>query len=129
MPLNKFKDIFRRAVNTIKLKENDFISIAYGGTTVKLELSKIIYFEVLNRLITVHTADSSIEYYGKMESVENALREKGFVRIHRSYLVNCYYIHKLNRTTVCLANGQELPVGVKYSHAVQQQFSKYLLSI
>lgn len=129
MPLNKFKEIFRRAVSTIKLKENDYVSIAYGGTTVKLELSKITYFEVLNRLITVHTADSSIEYYEKMENVEKALEGKGFVRIHRSYLVNCYYIHKLTRTAVCLADGSELPVSAKYSHSVQQQFSKYLLSI
>lgn len=129
MPLNKFKDVFHHAVDTMKLKENDFISIAYGGTMVKLKLDQILYFEVRNRLVTVHTGKGSLEYYAKLEDVENILADKGFVRIHRSYLVNCYYIHKLTRTCLNLQDGTELPVSAKYSPGVQQQFSKYLLSI
>jgi two-component system response regulator LytT len=125
----KFKDIFCRAVETVQRKENDFIVVSYGATTVKLQLDNILFFEVRNRLITVHTRDSDIDYYSRLEDVEHALRDKGFARIHRSYLVNCHHIQRLTRSSIILSNGTELPVSAKYSPAVQEQFSRYLLQI
>jgi len=129
MPVGKFKAVFERAVESLKLKENDFITVAYSGITTKLNLDQIIYFEVQNRIVTVHTAKTNIDYYEKLENVEKSLEDKGFIRIHRSYLVNCYYIQKITRTLMNLKDGTELPISAKYSHSVQQQFSKYLLNI
>ena len=129
MPTVKFKDIFLRAAESVKLRENDFITVSYGGVKVRLNLDEILYFEVQNRIVTVHTSRESIDYYAKLEDIEKMLADKDFVRTHRSYLVNSYYIQKLTRTSLQLTNGQELPISEKYSQSVKQEFSKYLLKI
>jgi two-component system response regulator LytT len=129
MPTKKFKDIFLRAVASARLRAERFITISFGGNTMKLALDKIRYFEVQNRLVTVHTLDNDISYYSTLEEIEGMLGGKGFVRIHRSYLVNCYYIQRLTRTQVFLAQGTELPVSAKYAGSVQKMFSDYLIEV
>ena len=129
MTAQKFKDIFLRAVASVQKRADRFIKITFGGSTVKVVLDKIIYIEVQNRLVTVHTTDNDISYYSTLEIVEKMLEGKGFVRIHRSYLVNCYYIHRLSRTQVSLTDGTELPVSAKYAASVQKAFSNYLIEI
>lgn len=129
MSVWKFKDIFCRAVDAVQRREEDYIMVTYGATTVKLALDSIYYFEVRNRLVTVHTKDSDIDYYSRLEDVELSLAGRGFARVHRSYLVNCHHIQKLTRSTVLLSDGTELPVSVKYTQDVQDQFSRYLLEL
>lgn len=125
----KFKEIFLKAVESIKKRNEDFILVASGSTTIKLQLDKILYFEIRNRLVTVHTLKDSIDYYSTLDEIEQSLKEKGFVRCHRSYLVNCYHIQKLTRTKISLSDETEIPVSAKYTHDVQTSFSKYLLQI
>jgi len=129
MPVRKFKDIFQKAKDSVKLRENDFIIIASGGTKTKLKLDQILYFEVQNRIITIHTQNGMLDYYSRLEDVEQQLSGKGFVRTHRSYLVNCYYIQKLKRSSLFLTDGTEIPVSGKYTQSVQEEFSKYLLKL
>lgn len=129
MPAKKFKDIFLRAISSVKQRGERFISITFGGNTTKLPLDKIQYFEVQNRLVTVHTTDSNFSYYSTLEDIEKLLDGKGFARIHRSYLVNCYYIQRLSRTQVVLTMGAVLPVSSKYAATVQRTFSDYLIEV
>jgi two-component system response regulator LytT len=129
MPTKKFKDIFLRAIASARLRADRFITISFGGNTMKLALDKIRYFEVQNRLVTVHTLDNDVSFYSTLEDVEKMLDGKGFVRIHRSYLVNCYYIQRITRTQVYLTKGTELPVSTKYAASVQKKFSDYLIEV
>ena len=129
MPEKKFKDVFLKAVNSVSLKRNSYILATVGSTNLRLALDKIKYFDVQNRLITAHTADSDVEYYYRLDELEQDLRGKGFMRIHRSFLVNCFYIQKLSRTQLTLLDGTELPVSAKYSDAVKDAFSNYLIQV
>lgn len=129
MPANKFKDIFLRAVASVQQRGSRFICVSFGGNTTKLALDKIRYFEVQNRLVTVHTTETDLSYYSTLDDIEKLLEGKGFVRTHRSYLVNCYYIQRLSRTQVTLNQGVVLPVSSKYSVSVQQKFSDYLMEM
>ena len=129
MPAKKFRDIFLRAIASVRKRADRFISVTFGGNTTKLPLDRIQYFEVQNRLVTVHTTDTDLSYYSTLEEIEKQLEGKGFTRIHRSYLVNCYYIQRLSRTQVTLTQGTMLPVSTKYAAAVQQAFSDYLIEV
>ena len=129
MSNGRFKEIFRKVKDTVRLKEEDFISVTNNGMIEKLKLDSILYFEVQNRIVTIHLKDGTVDFYSRMEEIEEQLAERGFVRIHRSYLVNCYYIVKLSRNSLNLSDGTCLPVSEKYTQMVQQQFSKYLLKL
>lgn len=123
----KFQDIFLKVIDTIKLKESDFICVTTNGVREKIKLDRVLYFEVKNRIITIHMKDYQLDYYSKLEDIEKILQGKDFIRIHRSYIVNCFYIRKLSRNMLIITDGTELPVSEKYTKDVQQQFSKYLL--
>jgi len=127
MPARKFKDVFIKARNAVKLKESDYFTISSNGTKEKIRLDLVLFFEVKNRIVTAHLKTAEIDYYSRLEDVENMLAGKDFVRIHRSYLVNCFYIQKLSRSSLTLTDGTMLPVSEKYSEKVQKSFSMYLL--
>jgi two-component system response regulator LytT len=125
--IRKFEDIFLKVRATILDKENDFIFVTHNSTREKIKLDYIMYFEVKNRIVTVHMKDYDLDYYSKLEDIEKILQDKDFIRIHRSFIVNCYYIRKLSRNMLVLNDGTELTISEKYVREVQEKFSKYLL--
>ena len=48
-----------------------------------------------------------------MAELEEQLALAGFLRVHKSYLVNMRYIEKLNYNGVLLVNKEELPISQK----------------
>lgn len=57
-----------------------------------INLSDVLYCEVINRKINLHLADGNIiEYYVKISELEKKIGDD-FFKSHRSYLVNLKYI-------------------------------------
>lgn len=81
--------------------------IKRGRLSTKVLLSDIIYAEVFNRKVMLHTVNGDIEYYGKLTDLSEQAGED-FYRTHRAYLVNLKYVEKYNSTTVWLEQGTAL---------------------
>lgn len=62
------------------------ILVKSGGVHTSVKISDIIYAEVFNRKVVLHTTTQNIEYYGKLKNLEDEL-SGDFYRPHRSYLV------------------------------------------
>ena len=95
------------AQETEPLKQPEAILVKKGGTSMKVLLDDIIYAEVFNRKVMLHTTQEDIEYYGKL----TALSEQAgadFYRTHRAYLVNLKYVEKYTATTIWLERGTAL---------------------
>ena len=98
----KFEDVFLKAVSRVKRKNAESIMFSCAGERRKILLSDINYFEVQNRIITVYYEGGSFEFYSTMSKIEETLFGKGFVRIHRAYLVARRYINTIKSTAfVC----------------------------
>lgn len=69
---------------------------------------EILYLEASNQWCRVYTPFDSFLTFGSLTSFENSLN--GFVRCHRSYLVNTKAIVKLRYSRLWLWNDTELPV-------------------
>ena len=81
--------------------------ITTGGKHVTVSLEDIVYAEVFDRKVILHTMDADIEYYGKMKELEEKAGVE-FYRTHRSFLVNFEYIRKYDTATVYLEKGRAL---------------------
>lgn len=92
--------------------------ILSGGEHIMIKPEEIIYAEVFNRKILLHTIDSDIEYYGKMKELEKQVGEN-FYRSHRSYLVNFAFIRKYAVKTIYLEKGQALMSKKSYHEFVK----------
>lgn len=98
--------------------ENRYIWIKSGGLSTKVRLDDIIYAEVLNRKVTLHTKNGDLEYYGKLSELEKTAGED-FFRPHRAYLVNLKYVERYNATEIVLEKGCAIMAKQKYPEFVK----------
>ena len=123
----KFERVFLKAVSLTAAREEELFSFEFDGETGVIPLGQIAYFEIWQRLVTIHCADGQTsKFYGRMEQIEKRLQGKNFVRIHRSYLVSLPYIALFRRQSLLLKTGQEIPVGGTYMQALKRTFSDYI---
>lgn len=88
------------------------------GKHVSVCFEEIVYAEVFNRKVLLHTLDFEVEYYGKMRELEEKAGED-FFRPHRAYLVNLRYVKKYDSTTIWLEKGQALMAKQNYQKFVK----------
>ena len=123
-PVNKQKlyavlDHVLRQFN--QLKEPPII-VRSGQTTLCVSCSDLLYIEVNNKTITLHSVNDITEFSGKLEAVEKNLPAQ-FYRCHRSFIVNMDYIDRFDRMDLHLTNGVLIPV----SKRKYQDFSRTFL--
>lgn len=63
--------------------------------------------------------------YDKLDLVEQRLNEYGFLRIHKSYLVNMRHIQKINHYMAGLDTGMELPIPRLRYQQVKEAYVEY----
>lgn len=114
-----------------KLKdEQETIQINISGETITLPLSDILYIESQGHTAVIHIQKpgtqnrKSYKFYATLISLEQSLAERGFLRIHKSYLVNMRRMKKFQCTEAILDTGVTLKVSEK-NYAEQKK--KYLL--
>lgn len=76
-------------------------------------LNDIVYIDSNLHKLTFHMAKGNKkEYtmYERLDTIDEQLAGTDFVRVHKSYLANLRYIDSIERYTVKLADGTELPV-------------------
>ena len=85
-----------------------------------LTSSEILYVKASNQWCHIVTAFDQFLSFGSLTSFEEKL--PGFLRIHRSYLVNSQAIEKLRFNRVYLWNHEELPVSKKRYQEIKKVF-------
>ena len=127
----KFTDVLKRAADKLssrnvieKEPEEKCLMIHNGGVHRKVEIEDIVYAEVFNRKVVIHKKDETIEYYGKMSTLE-ALAGESFFRPHRAYLINLKYVEKYDANTIYLERGSVLMAKQKYPEFVKK-YMKYI---
>ncbi len=113
-----------RAMADVQGQQPKTILIRQGGVSSAVSVDSIIYAEVFNRKITLHTTDGDMEYYGKMTELSQQVGNN-FYRTHRAYLVNLYYVEKYDATTIWLETGTAL-VSKKQFAGFVKQYMRYI---
>lgn len=72
--------------------------------------ASIVYIEVQSHRLTVHLPEEAFLAGGNLSDVEKDISRHGFIRIHKSYLVNFRYISLINQKNVILDDGTALPL-------------------
>ena len=112
----KFKEVVTKAVHNIKKssrleKDEKYIMVQTAGSHIKIFLRDIVYAEVYNRKVIIHTRSTDIEYYGKLQELSD-MAGTDFFRTHRAYLVHFKYVEKYDATNaiaqMLVANGHKL---------------------
>ena len=108
----KLPSYYKDALQLLQRRDAVF-TYSLNGETCRVKLRDVLYLESRGRLLCLHTQApdrGETSFYGKMEEEERRLAESGFVRVHKSYLVNMAHIRRLNYAEVLLDDGTALPV-------------------
>ncbi|WP_196889623.1 LytR/AlgR family response regulator transcription factor [Aureivirga sp. CE67] len=105
-------------------KEEDFVLLKSGNKYHKASVQTISYIESLKDYISVYTDSKRIVSKYKISDIEQKLENHNFLRIHRSYIVNCSKITAFTTNDIEI-NDKELPIGASY----KKQVLEYLESL
>lgn len=99
--------------------EERCIVIKTGGVHTRIPVGGIMYAEVFNRKVMIHSVQGDIEYYGKLSDLEKQLGED-FFRSHRANLVHFKYVEKYNASEIWLEKGTALMAKQNYGEFVKR---------
>ena len=94
-----------------------YLAIRKGGIIKMIEAEKVNYIKGAGIYSELHLHNGIQELHDKsLDALEQLLPAGGFIRVHRSYIVNLQQTEKLiieagGRYTIQLKNGERLPVG------------------
>jgi DNA-binding LytR/AlgR family response regulator len=100
------------------------IPVELGGTTRMLPRSSVKWVEAQGDYARLHTVDGSHLVRIPLATLAERWADAGFVRIHRSYLVQLRLIGELRMTNngyVVLVDGQELPVSRRHTRELKDR--------
>lgn len=115
----KFDEVFRKAVSIAESRTQASIVLSCAGEQRRIIISHIYYFEVFNRIVKVHYREGTFEFYSTLSRLEDSLVRRGFVRVHRAFLVSERYIAISKRNEITLIDGTKIPVGGRYVNNIQ----------
>lgn len=104
------------------------LTLKARGQHYIIDESDIVYLEYKNRHLHIHTDSETMIFSGYKLSELIDMLSNGFIRCHKSYVVNKRSIHHINESYNCLyVRGIDvrIPIGRKYKPDVQ---GLYLMS-
>ena len=123
---NRFEAEIADAVQAVLLSlrevERKTVIFEDGNQVYRFSPREILFVEILNRTLIVVRARDSIRLRATITTAEELLVPFGFIRIHKSYLVNYRAIFTIGKKDVLLEDGRALPISKHRYREVLQQF-------
>lgn len=100
----------------------EVLTISAGGELTDIPLSEILYIESDQHMVIVHTARRDHSYYSTLTELEEKLSDRGFLRIHKSILVNMNHLKRYQSQQAVLSDGTVLRVSARRYGSQKQKF-------
>ena len=89
---------------------NEVLLLKTPCEEILINVNNIRYFEVEGHHVTAFFDDNEERVSGTLNEYEERLKSNGFIRIHKSFLVNFRFIRAIGTNSVSLMNGETLPL-------------------
>lgn len=86
----------------------------------------ILYLESERHEIRIHCRDEIMTTTEPLSQCEERLKDGGFARIHKSFLVSLYHVNRMERDSLTLDNGEKLYISRYRYPEVKLQFESYI---
>lgn len=120
------KDIIREK----SMEQSPIISIfEIGGRILSLQVNDIVYIEAMRKECLIHRKTDTICCKYKFSDFLELVRPYSFAQTHRSYIVNCRYIFRIDTDKILLDNNESIPLGRTHREDVKKEFINYAKSL
>ena len=128
---NKARNLFeQQQAETGELKaDKDFLMIKSEHKIVRINMDDIKYIEGMREYVRFHlVSQKPIMSLMSMKKLEEVLPSAGFMRVHRSYIVNLSKITVIERSRIIFDEDVYIPVSEQYKAAFQTFLDSNFLS-
>ncbi len=114
---------FKAACEEIN-REDCYFRYSYRRVNHKVEIRDILYFESNKRKIFIITENETFELYGKLNEIENILKncKASFLRVHQSFLVNYKHIKGQAYDSIIMNNGKRIAISEDRRKKISEQY-------
>lgn len=102
------------------------IIFSAGGIQYRWNALKLIYVECIDRILYIHFEDRVEEIYYTLKEMEQILEPHGFLRTHKSFLINYRFIYSIGKNEVVLDTKECLPLSKRRANETIQKFHKLM---
>lgn len=111
----KAKDSYDK--NKIHHIDDTTVFIKKGSSLTRMNIDDILWVESLGDYVTLNTANDKIIVHSTMQSIEEKLGARKFIRVHRSYLIQADKITDIEDDVISYFD-QLIPIGKTYRKEV-----------
>ncbi len=133
----RLEEVLAKAYDSLKKEAEQAIAVRQGGAVRRIPFRDVLYLEVLDRKVYLHTGKEVISFYGKLGDLEHNLLNISsppisihcrtyFFRCHRSYVVNLCHVLSYDKRDVRLDNGESIPLSKRRHQVFGKAFLRYL---
>ena len=95
---------FKKALDIYVMNEDRSITVNLPSGLCRISTNKLMYVEIVNHRLYYHLIDDVLEMTGVLSAVEKELRNYGFLRCNKCYLVNPKFVVSVKGLEVVVGN-------------------------
>lgn len=115
----------KKAASIAGRRARRYVLVPSENAELRLATDEILYIEVVNHRLHIHTTDQEYTTRGSLQEMEAQLADLPFFRCSHSYLVNLANVIGVQKDSV-LVPGQRIPVSRPRRKELLQQLSDYM---
>lgn len=108
---------------------NKTLRIAYKGNYCTVLLSDVFYVEITGHCMKIKLENDEILWNKSLYEIESELKEYGFIRCHRSFMVAMSHIKEITSQGIRMKNGHLVPIGRKYRKYFFEEYNNFILGV
>lgn len=121
---NEIDTVLLKLSGIVKRQEEELIFLQSGIDKIQCRLQDIVYIEANRKNSYIVYETRTINVKMSFSSLELIFLKRGFLKIHRSYMVNYRHIYKLHRNVLITDMGNQLPISKYRSNDVREEYAK-----
>ena len=116
--------VVRAIVAELERQRGHIITVTDSSTkqTYRVDADQTLYVEVLGKRCQIHTTTGMLDIKCRLSDVEELLAGHGFLKPHRSYLVNSQHVFSMGKTSLTLIDKTEIPISRNRVAEVREEF-------
>ena len=108
-------------------RREQFFVFKSNNENIRLNTAQILYLESDGNYLKLFAENKEYRFRDTISVVEEQMKDKGFIRFHRGFLVNQEAVKVLGADEVQLINGVRIPIGRNYAETAKKQWMRYML--
>lgn len=113
------------AIDELPKKDHVVVFHVVNMAEMHVRTKDILFIETDKRNIIVHTVERVFRSNKGIEELETELKDYGFFRCHKSYLVNLERVRKIDKVYAYFGNGKKAMISTRKYPEMKEQFFTY----